>query len=73
MTLATLPAGEPAVVSWVHDQSPTGERLLEMGLTPGAAVTVIRRPLFRGPIQVRVRGAVLSLRPAEASAIEVAC
>jgi len=36
-------------------------RLAEMGLTPNTEVKVVRRGLFRGPIEVEVRGVSLAL------------
>jgi len=36
-------------------------RLAEMGLTPNTEVKVVRRSLFRGPIEVEVRGVSLAL------------
>jgi Fe2+ transport system protein FeoA len=42
-------------------------RLLEMGLTPGTHVRLIRRAAFGGPLDVLVRGYQLSLRSDEAA------
>jgi Fe2+ transport system protein FeoA len=42
-------------------------RLLEMGLTPGTHVRLIRRAAFGGPLDVLVRGYQLSLRGDEAA------
>ena len=49
----------------------TGERLLEMGLTPGTPVRVLRRSVFGGPLVVEVRGYVLSLGNKQAHQINV--
>jgi Fe2+ transport system protein FeoA len=46
-------------------------RLMEMGLTPGAAVEVLRRAPLGDPILLRVRGYSLSIRKSEACHIEV--
>jgi ferrous iron transport protein B len=45
------------------------QKLLSMGLTPGAEFTVIRAAPFGDPVEIRVRGADLSLRSDEASAL----
>ena len=45
------------------------QKLLSMGLTPGAEFTVIRVAPLGDPVEVRVRGADLSLRSDEASAL----
>lgn len=68
-TLADMPLDVPAVVVAVHEPGAMGERLLEMGLTPGTRVTVVRRGLFGDPLQVSLRGYMLSLRRAQARAI----
>ncbi len=36
-------------------------RLSEMGLTPGCELKILRKCSFHGPIEIEVRGAVLSL------------
>lgn len=46
-------------------------RLLELGLLPGTKVTLIRRAPMGDPIELRLRGYSLSIREAEASAVEV--
>lgn len=46
-------------------------RLLEMGLTPGSKVEVIRAAPLGFPIEVKIRGYLLSLRKSEAECIEV--
>jgi ferrous iron transport protein B len=45
------------------------QKLLSMGLTPGAEFTVMRVAPLGDPVEVRVRGADLSLRSDEASAL----
>jgi ferrous iron transport protein A len=42
-----------------------------MGLLPGTRVEFIRRAPMGDPVEIGVRGALLSLRDAEASLIEV--
>lgn len=72
MSLADLPLRQEASIVWVHEPGEIGERLMEMGLTPGAFVQVLRRGAFGDPLQLRIRGYRLSLRRAEARTIEVA-
>jgi Fe2+ transport system protein FeoA len=48
-----------------------GDRLLEMGLTPGTSLRVVRTGLFGDPLQIEVRGYMLTLRRAQASHIVV--
>src|SRR5262245_10640661 len=63
--------GERGVVRRVAGSSPIRQRLLELGVTPGAALEVIRFAPLGDPIEVRVRGYHLSLRRREAEAIWV--
>ncbi|WP_234570857.1 FeoA family protein [Rhodohalobacter sp. 614A] len=46
-------------------------RLLEMGLTPGSKVEVVRAAPLGFPIEVKIRGYLLSLRKSEAECIEI--
>jgi len=46
-------------------------RLLDMGLTPGTKIRVIKRAPLGDPIEIEVRGYKLSLRLEEAGYIEV--
>jgi Fe2+ transport system protein FeoA len=70
-SLDDLPAGQPAVIQMVMATGDIGERLLEMGLTPGTTIEVVRRAPFGDPLQVRLRGYLLALRRAQARAIRV--
>ena len=60
-TIVTLPGGVPALV-----------RLRELGLLPGTRLQVVRRAPLGDPIEISLRGALLSLRQSEADLIEVA-
>ena len=46
-------------------------RLLEMGMIPGSKVEIIRAAPLGFPIEVKIRGYLLSLRKAEADFIEI--
>lgn len=46
-------------------------RLLEMGITPGAQLEIVRRAPLGFPIEIKIRGYLLSLRESEAKCIEV--
>jgi len=37
------------------------KRLMDMGLTPGTKITVVKSAPFRGPIEIYVRGSRLAL------------
>lgn len=70
-TLADLAAGETARVASLAGSSVVVQRLLEMGLTEGAPVTVVRFAPLGDPMEVKVRGYLLSLRRADARAVSV--
>lgn len=53
----------------IDPTAPTHARLLELGLTPGAQVEVVRLAPLGDPMEIAVRGCRLSLRKQEASAI----
>lgn len=46
-------------------------RLLEMGITPGIEIEVVRKAPMGFPIEIKLRGYLLSLRESEAKCIEV--
>lgn len=69
--LSTLAPGTTAEVLEVQEPGAIGERLLEMGLTPGTSICVVRRGLFGDPMVVQVRGYLLSLRNKQAQQINV--
>ncbi|MBC7794908.1 MAG: ferrous iron transport protein A [Clostridia bacterium] len=71
LALAELEPGETATVVAVDVPGEIGERLMEMGLTPGTQVTFVRRGLWGDPIQIRLRGFMLTLRRAQAREIRV--
>jgi Fe2+ transport system protein FeoA len=69
--LAGLGRGEPAVVAEVTEPGALGDRLLEMGLTPGAPIEIVRLAPFGDPLQIRVRGYLLAIRRAQAEQVLV--
>ncbi|MFA7415266.1 MAG: FeoA family protein [Rhizobium sp.] len=73
MTLLNeLPVGAVARVTGYSDRNdPCRRRLLSMGLTPGAVVTVTRRAPLGDPMEVTLRGTALGLRREEARVITV--
>ena len=71
LTLDDLRVGQAALVRDVSEPGEAGERLLEMGLTPGTHIELVRRGLFGEPLQLRVRGYMLSLRKRQAQAIGI--
>jgi len=70
-TLDLLPFGGWGRVVSVSGQHPAARRLMEMGIVPGAIVSVVRAAPLGDPLQVEIRGSYLALRRAEARAISV--
>ena len=71
MTLDRLKIGQSAVIRTVGGDGPLRCRLLDMGLTPRARVTLQKVAPMGDPIEIRVRGYELTLRVEEAQKIEV--
>jgi ferrous iron transport protein A len=72
-TLDRCAAGSCATVRTVGGERSVRRRLLEMGLCPGVAVEVIRRAPLGDPIELRVRGYLLSIRGDQARLVSVSC
>ena len=69
--LSALATGRTATVVAVAGSGALRRRLLEMGLTPGAAVMLRKRAPLGDPLELSLRGYELSLRTADAQYIEV--
>ncbi len=70
-TLDTLPIGTSAVVHHVGCDRTVARRLMEMGLLPGTTVETVRRAPLGDPLEIRLRGYLLSLRLADAALIQL--
>jgi Fe2+ transport system protein FeoA len=71
MTLKDLPIGKSGTVSAVGGEKALRRRLLEMGITPGTTVTVKKAAPMGDPIELLLRGYVLSLRLQDAEKITI--
>lgn len=71
MTLNDLAAGESCTVTEIMLKNPLKKRLLDMGMTRGAYLTVLRRAPFGGPCEFMITGFRLSLRRRDAEKIIV--
>lgn len=64
--------GDRARVLHLHNVAPgTKARLMAMGLLPGTEITIENMVPMGGPLVLRLRGFVLSLRSQEAQALHV--
>ena len=71
MTLAQLDPGQTANVVKIRGEGPLRRRLLDMGITHGVGIEVVRVSPLGDPVEYKLRGYNLSLRKAEAQLIEV--
>ena len=69
--LAELKPGERARVTLVGGEGDAARRLMDLGLIRGTTVEVVRTAPLGDPIEVRLRGFMLTLRRAEAEHITV--
>lgn len=71
-TLSDLQIGDNAkVAGYALGDVAYRRKLLSMGLTLGVQFNVVRVAPMGDPVEIRVRGSNLSLRKAEAAAIQV--
>ena len=73
VSLLALPARQGARITGFELPSERRARLLEMGLTTGTEIQLIRVAPLGDPVEIEVRGYRLSLRKREAKGIRVAC
>lgn len=71
MTLRELQPGKMARVVAIDAEGAFKRRIMDMGITTGVTVKLIRVAPLGDPIEVTVRGYQLSLRKDEAASIQV--
>lgn len=71
MTLKELEIGKSAVILAVGGEGALRQHFLDMGLIPGAEVTLVKYAPMGDPMQLKIRGYELTLRLADAEQIEV--
>ena len=69
-TLRNLKIGHSANVVKIHGEGVLKQRIMDMGITPGAVIFVRKAAPLGDPIEVTVRGYELSLRKRDAEIIE---
>jgi len=70
-TLDKLVPGESGRITKVSGRGAIRRRLLDMGLTTGAVIDMVKLSPLGDPVEYRLRGYHLSLRKSEAKTIEV--
>ena len=71
LNLRKMKDNQSGVIFAIKAQGELGRRIRDMGLVPGAAITVQGRAPLYDPVALRVKGFTLTLRNNEADFIEV--
>lgn len=71
MTLKELEVGKSAVIQTVGGEGVLRQHFLDMGVIPGAEVTVVKLAPMGDPMELQIHGYELTLRLAEAEQIEI--
>ena len=70
MTLREMKPGQSGKVISIGESGPLKRRIMDMGITPGVEVKVVKMAPLGDPVEIRIRGYELSLRREEAARIE---
>lgn len=71
ISLAELPEGKTGVITAIDTQSPTAQRLLDLGFVPGTPIKAMKRAPMGDPTTFEIRGYQLGLRRSESEIVEV--
>ena len=71
MTLKELPIGKSATLTVVGGEGALRQHFLDMGLIPGADVTMVKYAPMGDPLELRIHSYELTLRLADAEKIEI--
>lgn len=71
MSLKLSDIKKPTLVKVTNINGADAVRILEMGITPGIELEILRLAPLGFPIEIKVRGYLLSLRESEANCIEI--
>jgi ferrous iron transport protein B len=72
MTLAELQPGHDAIITSVDcDEASLRKHILDMGLTPGTEITMVKAAPLGDPLELRLRGYELTLRKADAARVNL--
>lgn len=70
-TLKDLKVGESSRVVKVHGEGAVRRRIMDMGITKGTELRIIKFAPLGDPIEISVRGYELMLRKADSEMVEV--
>lgn len=71
MTLKDLKVGKSATIAAVNGEGALRQHILDMGIIPGAFVTVVKYAPMGDPVELRVHGYELTLRLSDLNNIEI--
>lgn len=71
VSLREMRVGQKGRIAKVEAQGIVNQRIRDMGLIPGASVSVVGRAPLRDPVALRIAGVTISLRNKEADFISV--
>ncbi len=71
MTLDKMQIGSTATVTAVRGEGELRCRLLDMGIIPGTEITLTKIAPMGDPLELRLRGYVLTLRKEDAANIDM--
>lgn len=69
--LSEFSVGEGGKITAVNGEGRVRRRLFDMGVTPGAELTMKKKAPLGDPIEIMIRGYELTLRKTEAACVEV--
>lgn len=70
-TLDKLTPGQSATIKKVGGEGAVRRRLMDMGVTSGTEIAMVKASPLGDPVEYKMRGYSLSLRKSEAEMIEV--
>ena len=71
ISLRNMKIGQKGKIAKVEARGETNQRIRDMGLIPGASVSVVGRAPLKDPVALRLSGVTISLRNREADYIKV--
>lgn len=71
VSLRQMKVGQKGKIARIEAQGEVNQRIRDMGLIPGAQVSVVGRAPLKDPVALRLYGVTISLRNKEADHIQV--
>lgn len=71
VNLRTMKVGQKGKIAKIEAQGIVNQRIRDMGIIPGASVTVVGRAPLKDPVALRLGGVTIALRNKEADHISV--